>query len=135
MHTLADPLAYLSMRITENLQQNFPFISVVNHVDHEYVGIIINQDAQVTSMYDYSAIKTDAEKTKFLELGEVWWWESNRQIPINIFLLREITDYRYAIKNFSTKDVKVMLGPCTSLNDIIVKRIKRRSITLVRKTV
>jgi hypothetical protein len=121
------------MRITENLQQNFPFISVVNHVDHEYVGIIINQDAQVTSMYDYSAIKTDLEKTKFLELGEVWWWESNRQIPINIFLLREIIDYRYAIKNFSTKDVKVMLGPCTSLNDIIVKRIKRRSITLVRK--
>jgi hypothetical protein len=122
------------MRITENLQQNFPFISVINHVDHEYVGIIINQDAQVTSLYDYTAIKTDEEKTRFLELGEAWWWESNRQIPINIFLLREILPYRYAIRNFSTKDVKVLLGPCTSLNDIIVKRIKRKSITLVRKT-
>jgi len=122
------------MRITENLQQNFPFISVINHVDHEYVGIIINQDAQVTSLYDYTAIKTDEEKTRFLELGEAWWWESNRQIPINIFLLREILPYRYVIRNFSTKDVKVLLGPCTSLNDIIVKRIKRKSITLVRKT-
>jgi hypothetical protein len=122
------------MRITENLQQNFPFISVVTHVNQEYVGIIINQDAQVTSMYDYSAIKTDEEKTRFLELGEAWWWESNRQIPINIFLLREIADFRYSIRNFSTKDVKVLFGPCTSLNDIIVKRIKRRSITLVRKT-
>jgi len=122
------------MRITENLQQNFPFISVINHVDHEYVGIIINQDAQVTSLYDYTAIKTDEEKTRFLELGEAWWWESNRQIPINIFLLREILPYRYAIRNFSTKDVKVLFGPCTSLNDIIVKRIKRKSITLVRKT-
>ena len=38
-----------------------------------------------------------------------------------------------SIKNFSTKDVKVLLGPCTSLNDIIVKRIKRKSITLIRK--
>jgi len=122
------------MRITENLQQNFPFISVINHVEHEYVGIIINQDAQVTSLYDYTAIKTDEEKTRFLELGEAWWWESNRQIPINIFLLREIFPYRYAIRNFSTKDVKVLFGPCTSLNDIIVKRIKRKSITLVRKT-
>lgn len=121
------------MRITENLQQNFPFISVITHVTHEYVGVIINQDAQITSMYDYSAIKTDEEKARFIELGEAWWWESNRQIPINIFLLREISDFRYAIKNFSTKDVKVILGPCTSLNDIIVKRIKRRSITLVRK--
>ena len=121
------------MRITTNLQENFPFISVITHVNQEYVGIIINQDAQVTSMYDYSAIKTDAEKERFLELGEAWWWESNRQIPINIFLLKEISEFKYAIKNFSTKDVKVMLGPCTSLNDIIVKRIKRKSITLIRK--
>lgn len=122
------------MRITDNLQENFPFISVINHVTHEYVGIIINQDAQVTSMYDYAAIRTDEEKQRFLELGEAWWWESNRQIPINIFLLKEIAEFRYAIRNFSTKDVKVLLGPCTSLNDIIVKRIKRKSITLVRKS-
>jgi hypothetical protein len=121
------------MRITENLQENFPFISVLTHVNQEYVGIVINQDAQVTSMYVYTAIKTDQEKSKFLELGEAWWWESNRQIPINIFLLKEIAEFRYAIRNFSTKDVKVVLGPCTSLNDIIVKRIKRKSITLVRK--
>lgn len=85
-------------------------------------------------MYDYVAIKTEEERSRFLELGEAWWWESNRQIPINIFLLREIADFKYTIRNFSTKDVKVMFGPCTSLNDIIVKRIKRKSITLVRKT-
>lgn len=121
------------MRISENLQENFPFISIINHVDKEYVGVIINQDAQVTSFYDYSMIQTDPEKSKFLELGEAWWWESNRQIPINIFLAREITEFRYIIKNFSTKDVKVILGPCTSLNDIITKRVKRKSITLVRR--
>ncbi len=122
------------MRITTNLQENFPFISVITHVSQEYVGIIINQDAQVTSIYDYSAIRTEEEKTRFLELGEAWWWESNRQIPINIFLAKEIIDFRYVIKNFATKDVKVVLGPCTSLNDIIVKRIKRKSITLIRKS-
>ena len=123
------------MRITTNLQENFPFISVIVHVSHEYVGIIINQDAQVTSMYDYSMIKTDEEKQRFLVLGEAWWWESNRQIPINIFLAKEVIEFRYVIRNFSTKDVKLMHGPCTSLNDIIVKRIKRKSITLVRKVI
>jgi hypothetical protein len=121
------------MRITENLQDNFPFISIITHVAQEYVGVIINQDQQITSFYDYTSIRSDWEKTKFLELGEAWWWESNRQIPINIFLHREIGPFKYAIKNFSTKDVKVLLGPCTSLNDIIVKRIKRKSITLIRK--
>jgi hypothetical protein len=121
------------MRITDNLQQNFPFISVINYVEQEFVGIIINQDAQITSVYDYASLKTEEEKQKFLELGEAWWWESNRQIPINIFLSKEIVPFRYAIRNFSTKDVKVLLGPCTSLSDIITKRIKRRSIVLVRK--
>ena len=121
------------MRISTNLQENFPFISVINHVNHEYVGIIINQDAQVTSIYDYSSIRTDLEKQQFLEIGETWWWESNRQIPINIFLSKELSIFRYVVKTFSTKDVKVLFGPCTSLNDIIVKRVKRKSITLVRK--
>jgi hypothetical protein len=109
------------MRISEHLQQNFPFITVVNYVDHEYVGILINQDAQITSFYDYGSLRTEQEKTRFLELGEAWWWESNRQIPINIFLLKEMSDYRYAIRNFSSKDVKVMFGPVTSLNDIMTK--------------
>jgi hypothetical protein len=121
------------MRITENLQENFPFISVLTHADKEYVGIIINQDANVTSFYDYEAIEKESGKQHFLELGEAWWWESNRQIPINIFLRKEIKIYDYAIRNFTTKDVKVTLGPVTSLSNIIVKRIKRKSITLVRK--
>jgi hypothetical protein len=121
------------MRISDNLQQNFPFITVLGYVEHEYVGIIINQDSQVTSMYDYSALKTEEEKTRFLEMGDVWWWESNRMIPINIFLSKEMHSFKYVIKNLSSKDVKVLFGPVTSLNDIIVKRVKRRSITLVRR--
>jgi len=121
------------MKISENLQENFPFISVINHADKEYVGIVINQDANITSMYNYDLIKTDEEKQAFLELGESWWWESNRQIPINIFLSNDIAHFKYTIMNFNTKDVNVMLGPCTSLNSFVVKRVKRKSITLVRK--
>lgn len=121
------------MKISENLQENFPFISVVSYVNQEYVGIIINQDNQVTSMYDYTALKTDNERKYLLELGETWWWESNRQIPINIFLLQETKPISYSIKNFATKDVKLVLGPCVKLSDFVTKRVKRKSITLVRK--
>jgi hypothetical protein len=121
------------MRITKNLQENFPFISVLTHSDKEYVGIIINQDSNVTSFYDYELCSTDEEKSKMLELGEAWWWESNRQVPINIFLRNEIQQFAYTIRNFTSKDVRVLHGPVTSLNNIIIKRIKRKSITLVRK--
>ena len=78
------------MRITDNLQENFPFISVLTHADKEYVGIIINQDNNVTSFYDYEKLKTQTARDEFIELGEAWWWESNRMIPINIFLSSEI---------------------------------------------
>ena len=121
------------MRITDNLQENFPFISVLKHAEKEYVGIIINQDNNVTSFYDYENLKSKKDQEKFIELGEAWWWESNRQIPINIFLSNEIQPFKYAIRNFTSKDVQVILGPVTSLNDIITKGIKRKSITLIRK--
>lgn len=121
------------MRITENLKENMPFISVLTHADKEYVGIIINQDNNVTSFYDYEAIEGEKAKKRFLDLGDAWWWESNRLIPINIFLKNEISEFKYAIRNYTTKDVQIQFGPVTSLNNIIIKRIKRRSITLVRK--
>lgn len=121
------------MKISDQIQENYPYMTVVNYVDREFVGIIINQDTAITSMYDYELLRTEQEKKLFIELGEAWWWESNRKIPINIFMPAEMAQFKYAIKNFSTKDVRVILGPVTSLHDIITKRIKRKSITLVRK--
>jgi hypothetical protein len=118
--------------IKEKLQEQFPFISLLTYGKQEYVGIIINQDQSVTSIYDYDMLKIQTHKKLFLELGEVWWWESNRAIPINIFLRGEMEQFRYAIKNFTTKDVKVLFGPVVNLNNIIIKRIKRKSVQLIR---
>ena len=119
--------------LTKDIQENFPFLSVVTYGGSEYIGIIINQDATVTSMYIYTDIKTELEQRVFLELGEAWWWESNRMIPINIFLRGEIEPFRYCIMTMNSKDVKVSIGPCVNLNNLSVKRIKRKSVQLVRR--
>jgi hypothetical protein len=74
----------------------------------------------------------ESEKKSFLELGEVWWWESNRKIPINIFLKKEMHDFKPYIKTFSSKDVEILFGPTVNLSEIAEKRIKRKSIQLVR---
>jgi hypothetical protein len=70
----------------DRFQDNFPFISCIKSNEKEYVGIIINCDNYVVSMYDLSMIVDPEDRKLFLELGEVWWWESNRRIPISIFL-------------------------------------------------
>lgn len=119
--------------LTKDIQENFPFLSVVTYGGNEYVGIIINQDVTVTSMYIYTAIKTKEEQRIFLELGDIWWWESNRMIPINIFLRNEIGAFKYSIMTMNSKDVNVTIGPCVNLSNLAVKRIKRRSVQLVRK--
>ena len=113
-------------------QNNYPFVSCVKSSDIEYVGIVINFDNFVTSIYDISVIKTDDERRLFLEMGEVWWWESNRKIPINIFLKKEMQVFRYAIKTFNSKDIELVFGPSVNLSEIAEKRIKRKSIQLVR---
>jgi len=113
-------------------QKDHPFITCVKCNDVEYIGIVINFDNYVTSIYDISNIKSQDDRKRFLELGEVWWWESNRKIPINIFLKQEMLSFKYSIKTFNSKDVEVVFGPTVNLGDIAEKRIKRKSIQLVR---
>jgi hypothetical protein len=116
----------------DRFQDNFPFISCIKSNEKEYVGIIINCDNYVVSMYDLSMIVDPEDRKLFLELGEVWWWESNRRIPINIFLKKEMSAFRGYIKTFNAKDVRVLFGPIVNLSEIAEKRVKRRSIQLIR---
>jgi hypothetical protein len=122
----------MTTRKDQQFQENFPFITCIKCNEDEYVGIVINYDSNVTSIYDFGVIRTETEKSIFLEMGENWWWESNRKIPINIFLKQEMTIFRPYIKTFNSKDVSVVFGPTVNLSEIAEKRIKRKSIQLVR---
>lgn len=120
------------MTSKDEFQAKFPFITCIKIGDNEYLGIIINLDDNVVSLYNYADIKADADKQVFLELGDAWWWESNRKIPINIFLKQEMIVFRPYIKTFNSKDVEVVFGPTVNLGEIAEKRVKRKSIQLIR---
>lgn len=116
-----------------DIENNYPFLSIVTYGGNEYIGIIINQDRWVTSMYVYSSVRTAEEKKEFIELGEEWWYQSNRMIPINIFLRGEIDKFDYAIVTMNSRDTKVIQGPTVNLNSLFIKRVKRKNVQLVRK--
>ena len=118
--------------MSNQFQENFPFISCLKSNDREYVGIIVNCDDYVASIYDLAMIINEQHRVLFLERGEVWWWESNRKIPINIFLKQEMQVFRPYIKTFNSKDIEIVFGPAVNLSEIAEKRIKRKSIQLVR---
>lgn len=117
----------------KTLLDQYPFLSFLTYGGNEYIGIVQNLDDIITSIYDYSMLKTDDQKKRFLELAEVWWWESNRLIPINLFLKGDWLEFRSILKTFNSKDVNLKYGPAVSLKENSQKRSKRRSITLVRR--
>jgi hypothetical protein len=100
--------------------------------DIEYIGIIQNSDSQLISIYDLNSIPTEELRKKFLDYGIIWWWESNRQIPINIFLKERFKIFRPFLKHFSRKDFQLEAGPTVSLQETISKRVRKKQITLLR---
>ena len=117
----------------KKLLDQYPFISFITYGGNDYIGIIQNSDEIITTIYDFAALKTIDQKTRFLEMADQWWWESNRLVPINVFLKSDWSEFRSCLKTFNSKDVNIEHGPYISLKEIASKRSKRRSITLVRK--
>ena len=119
--------------LRKEIEEKFPFLSVVTYGGQEFIGIVNNQDNLTTTMYVYSDVLTPEEKAKLIELGEIWWWESNRMLPINIFLRKEMGAFKHIQRTMNSKDVKVTHGPTLNLNKLTVKRIKRKSVQLLKK--
>jgi hypothetical protein len=117
----------------KELLDQYPFISYVTYGGNDYIGIIQNSDEVITTIYDLSVVRTLEQKSRYLELAEQWWWESNRLLPINVFLKQDWVEFRFCLKTFNSKDVEIKHGPYVNLKEISQKRSKRRSITLVRK--
>jgi hypothetical protein len=117
----------------EKLAEKYPFITLCVYATTEYVGIIQNQDDAITTIYDFGAIQDLEIKHQFLELANIWWWESNRSVPINIFLKNDWDIFKPYLRTFINKDLEVLHGPVCSLSDMGRKKSKRKSITLVRR--
>ena len=115
------------------LTKNHPFITICSYAGQDYVGIVQNRDEVVTTIYDYGAIVDQLLREKFLELGDIWWWESNRLVPINMFLKEEWIMFKPYLRTFNNKSLTVVHGPICSILELAKRKSKRKSITLVKR--
>ena len=121
------------MDITNALKEKYPFLSLVTYGNQEYVGVIQNHDDTVLTLYDISRCKTTQEKENYLQLAETWWWESNRQIPINLFLRNDWSAFQNTMVSLNIKDCEIKFGHSVSIHNLAKKRGKRRNIQLVKR--
>jgi hypothetical protein len=119
--------------IFTKLADKYPFITLCAYASQEYVGIVQNRNDIITTIYDFGAVSDLEAKKLFLELANIWWWESNRSIPINIFLKGDWDPFRGSLRTFVNKDLEILHGPVCSLTEMDRKKSKKRSITLVRR--
>lgn len=114
---------------------SYPFLSHITYGGNDYIGIIQNFDEVITTLYDFGQLKDADLKKVFLNLGETWWWESNRLMPINVFLKADWAIFKTCLRTMNSKDVEIKMGPYVSLKEMASKRSKRKSITLIRKVI
>lgn len=117
----------------KEILEKFPFLSLCKVGDEEVVGIIQNYSNTLASIYVYNILQNTDDKQLFIEYGEEWWWQSNRQLPINLFIGIKFKRFSYCLRTYNVKDFEIVVGEPISLQNIITKRIKRRQIQLVQK--
>lgn len=120
--------------VTENTQQRLPFITEISYLNKEYVGIVQNADNVILHMYVIDQTMNTEQRKEFLACGDEYWWGSNRQIPINVFLRERFKPFKPFLKSFVRKEVTVLNGPMPNLDNLINKRSKKRTVQLVKST-
>lgn len=117
----------------EQITQRYPFLTLLRQGTKEYICLVQNSDEQVITFYDIDMLSNPEDRALLLDLAEIWWNESNRIVPIDIFMRQHMSAFRYILKTINQKDIEVVFGPVTSLNNLLTKRIKRRQVRLIRE--
>lgn len=114
------------------LQTKFPFLSYIRFRNEDLVGVVQNVDSQVVSFFVYNYLTTTNDKTAFLNLSQEWWDNSNRMIPIDIFLKENFEYFKKIHFCFPKKEVTHLMGHTVCLDDQFNRRIKKRRTQLIK---
>lgn len=115
-----------------NTKPTFPFITVLECDGEQYIGVLKIKSKQYITLYCFNKMP-EAQKKDLIDLAQQWWWQSNRAIPISLFMREEMEDYEKYTLRFNTDSCTNIQGPLISLSELPTKRIKRRNIALKRK--
>ena len=113
-------------------QQRWPFLTEIRYLNKDYTGIVQNADNAMIHMYVIDQTMSIQQKKETIQCGELYWWGSNRLIPINVFLRDRFKPFKSCLKTFIRKEVTVLSGPMPSLDTLMNKRGKKRTVQLVK---
>ena len=113
------------------LIEKFPFLTLYEFSGEEFLGIVQNSTKNVVSVYVLNDIVDRQLKRTLINCGKKWWEQSNRMIPINLFLKEEFGDFSFCLNTYNKKEFVYIQGPYFGIHDLNNKRTKRKKIELI----
>lgn len=111
----------------EKISKVYPFLTFFDYDSEHYVGIIQTVHDKIAMVYVYNLIREKNLQQAFLRYGEIWWWESSRNYPINLFLKGKFDIFSFCLKSFNYQNMKIIMGP-RSMSSTLGKESKRKQI-------
>lgn len=115
----------------KSLRKKFPFLTYITYENQDVVGIVQNINTHFVMIYDYNLIRGLEMRKEFLEAGEKWWFESNTDIPIDVFIGRRFDKFAHALRGYTKRNVEIIDGPVINLEEVFSKRVKKKRVELV----
>lgn len=118
-------------RKNQLLVTKFPFLTLYKFSGEELLGILQHANKNVVSLYVLNYINDQELKRELINAGKQWWEQSNRKIPINLFLKEDFGDFSFCLRTYNRKEYEHIHGPFFGIQDLNSKRIKRKKVELV----
>ena len=122
-------------QILETREQHEFLTFLIMKEDEDWkCGVVQNSNNRFITYYDMARINDEALLEKFMSFADKWWWESGQHIPIDCYIGPEFDIFRNILCTIPKKILAVdPIGPCYSLTDNYLKRVKKRRIDLVNR--
>jgi hypothetical protein len=119
----------------DNLEKIYPYLTYIktDKFGTEIIGVMQKVTAKFVWIYDYDLIEDEDARKRILEYAQKWYYESNMEITIEMFIGRAFDEFTPYLRGFSVKDISEIVGPQVNLGETFRRRTKKRTIHLVRE--
>ena len=99
-------------------------------------GVVQNETSKLIRFFDFEKIISEDAKARFLEYADEWWWESNQAMPVDRYIGERFDEFQPTLRGFPRKALLAdPIGPTFSLAAKYLKRIKKRRVDIISRTV
>ncbi len=119
----------------EELETTYPYLTYLETDKNKdtIIGVMQKVTNKYVWIYNYDLIEDDAARKRLLNYAQKWFYESNMEITIEMFIGPKFDEFFPYLKGYALKDVLKIIGPQVNLGETFRKRTKKRTLYLLRE--